>query len=158
MSSTSNSSSSGARWAMTKTKTFLECHGQNLSRTGEKSWKNQTIWSQQSSKEIKKCHILNIFPVLGELTHIHSYICTMQKMKFLQVWEIKNYGNNNFFWHLCSSYDQLIGEHFRSTRLRQVLAKFPGFVNLLSVWRLLTANVCQTPSKASPINAHCCIS
>ena len=40
-------------------------------------------------------------------------------------------------------------------KLRQALAKFPGFVNLLSVWRLLVANVCQTPSKASPINAHC---
>ena len=44
-------------------------------------------------------------------------------MKFLQVWEIKNYGNNNFFWYLCSSYDQFIGEHFRSTRLRQAPAK-----------------------------------
>ena len=40
-------------------------------------------------------------------------------------------------------------------KLRQALAKFPGLVNLLSVWRLLVANVCQTPSKASPINAHC---
>ena len=57
--------------------------------------------------------------------------------------------------HLCSSYDQFIGEHFRSTRLRQAPAKFPGFVNLLSGWRLLATNVCQTPSKASPINAHC---
>ena len=71
MSSTSNSSSSGSRWARIKTKTSLESPGQNLFRTVEKSRKSQTVWSQQSSKFCyKKCHILTIFPVLGKLTHI----------------------------------------------------------------------------------------
>ena len=51
ISQTSNNSSSGSRWAMAKTKTFLESDGQNLFRTVEKTWKNQTVWSQQSSKK-----------------------------------------------------------------------------------------------------------
>ena len=67
MSSTLNSSSPGSRLARTKTKTFLEHNGQNLFRTVEKSWNNQIVWSQQSSK---KRHILTIFPVLGNLTHM----------------------------------------------------------------------------------------
>ena len=50
---------------------FLEWRGQNLFRTVEKSWKNQTVWTQQSSKKkFKKCHILTIFPVQGKLTHM----------------------------------------------------------------------------------------
>ena len=53
MSSTSHSSSSGSKWAGTKTKTFLECPGQNLFRTVEKSQKIQIVWSQQSSKKLK---------------------------------------------------------------------------------------------------------
>ena len=62
ISQTSNSSSSGSRWARTKTKTFLECHRQNLFRTVEKS---QTVWSQQSSKK-KKPHF-DHFPRPGEI-------------------------------------------------------------------------------------------
>ena len=73
MSSTSNSSSSGSRWARTKTKTFLECPGQNIFRRVEKSRKSQTVWSQQSSKnKNKKCPILTFFPVLEKLTHMFS--------------------------------------------------------------------------------------
>ena len=65
MSSTSNSSSSGSRWAKTKTKTFLECHGQNLFRTVEKRWKNQSVWSQQSSKKIKNATLWPFSPSWG---------------------------------------------------------------------------------------------
>ena len=36
ISQTSNTSSSGSKWAKTKTKTFLECNGQNFFRTVEK--------------------------------------------------------------------------------------------------------------------------
>ena len=32
--------------------------------------KNQTVWPQQSFKKDKRCHILIIFPVLGNLTHL----------------------------------------------------------------------------------------
>ena len=46
---TSNSSSSDFRWARTKAKTFLECPGQNLFRTVEKSRKSQNVWSQQKN-------------------------------------------------------------------------------------------------------------
>ena len=35
-----------------------------------KKLKYQTVWLQKSSKKIKKCHILTIFPVLGKLTHM----------------------------------------------------------------------------------------
>ena len=49
---------------------FLQ-DGQSVYKTVEKSWKNQTVWSQQSSKKNKKKgHILTIFPVLGKLTHM----------------------------------------------------------------------------------------
>ena len=73
MSSTSNSSSSGSRWARTKTKTFLESNGQNLFRTVEKSGKNQTVWSQQSSKKKLKMPHFNHLPRPGE---INPYIPT----------------------------------------------------------------------------------
>ena len=45
-------------------KAFSECNEQNPLRAVEKSWKNQTVWSQKSFK--KKRHILTIFPRPGE--------------------------------------------------------------------------------------------
>ena len=49
----------------------LECNGQNLFRTVEK--KNEKIklfGHSRAPKNIRKCHILTTFPVLGKLTHI----------------------------------------------------------------------------------------
>ena len=137
---------------MNLNKNIFRMPRENLFKTVEKSWK---IKSFGHSRAPKNATFWTFSLSWGNWPIYIVIYVQYKKMKFLQVWEIKNYGNNNFFWHLCSSYGQFIGEHFRSTRLRQVLAKFPGFVNLLSVWRLLAANVCQTPSKASPINAHC---
>ena len=74
ISQTSNSSSSGSRWARTKTKTFLKCNRQNLFRTAEKSWKSRTVWSQWSGKEYFFRQSLIIFPVLQKLTHMYISI------------------------------------------------------------------------------------
>ena len=49
-----------------KTKTFLECNGQNLFRTVEKSSKIKPFDQRRAPK--KRSHILTIFPVLGKLT------------------------------------------------------------------------------------------
>ena len=84
ISQTSNSSSSGSRWARTKTKTFLESNRQNLFRTVEKSWKNQTVKSQQSSKKNKKCNILTIIPVLGNLNHMYNTPPYLQHLEYVQ--------------------------------------------------------------------------
>ena len=64
ISQTSNSSSSGSWWARTKTKTCLERNGQNVFKAVEKSWINQSVWSNQKNK---KCHILTIFPCPEEI-------------------------------------------------------------------------------------------
>ena len=65
MSSTSNSSSSGSRWARTKT----ESKGQNLFRTVEKSLKIKLFGH---SRAPKKCHILTIFPRREIDPHMYS--------------------------------------------------------------------------------------
>ena len=53
-----NSSSSGSRWARTKTKTLLESNGQNLI-----GWKDRTGWSRKS---FKKMTHFDHYPVPGE--------------------------------------------------------------------------------------------
>ena len=64
MSSASNSSSSGSRWARTKTKTFLESNRQNLFRTIEKS-SNRLVTVKFKKKELKNTHFHH-FPRPGE--------------------------------------------------------------------------------------------
>ena len=63
ISRTSNISSSGSRWAKTKTKTFLEWPGWNLFRTVEKSWKIKPF---RHSRAKKKPHF-DHFPRPGEI-------------------------------------------------------------------------------------------
>ena len=89
MSSTSNSSSSYSRWARTKTKTILECNGQNLVRSVEKSWKNRTIWSQQSSPKNKRMPHFDHFPRPGEIgPYVHMCIAIL----YCQQWHWKTQG------------------------------------------------------------------
>ena len=65
ISQTSNNSSSGSRWARTKTKTFFECPGQNIFRTVEKSWKNQTVWVFQFFSIFKKTYARSILKMFS---------------------------------------------------------------------------------------------
>ena len=92
MSSTSNSSSSDSRWVRTKTNTFLDCNGQNLFRTVEKSWKNQTVWSQQSSKNIKKMPHFDHFFRPGE---IDPYVILEELVLFVEVYVYKHVNDFN---------------------------------------------------------------
>ena len=70
ISQTSNSFSSGSRWARTKTKTFLECNGQNLFRPVEKNWKNQPL-DHSTAEKIKENAIFWPFSQpWGKLTQI----------------------------------------------------------------------------------------
>ena len=48
-------------------KVFLESNRQNLFRIVEKSWKNQTFWSQQSSNFFLKLSHFDHFPRPGEI-------------------------------------------------------------------------------------------
>ena len=63
--------------ARTKMETFLGCTRQNLFRTVDKSWKNRTVWSQQSFKKNEKMPHFDHFPRPGEIdpyvTIHHSY-------------------------------------------------------------------------------------
>ena len=65
ISQTSNSSSSGSRWARTKTKTFLESNGQNLFRTVEKSWKIKPFGHSRAPKRIKNATFWPFSPSWG---------------------------------------------------------------------------------------------
>ena len=53
ISQTSNSSSSGSRWARSKTKAFLECFAQNLLRTVEKSCITYMMYMNSFTQQVK---------------------------------------------------------------------------------------------------------
>ena len=59
------------QFASANTKVFLDSTGQKLFRTVDKSWKNQTVWSQRNLKNIFFFrHNSHLFPVLQKLTHM----------------------------------------------------------------------------------------
>ena len=93
ISQTSNSSSSGSRWARTKTKTLLESNGQNLFRTVEKSWKIKLFGHSRASKKNKKnTFCLTISPVLGNLTHMRQVIFYISSKKCALLSFTNSYG------------------------------------------------------------------
>ena len=67
MSQTSNSSSSGSRWARTKTKRFLEFNGKKLFRTVEKGWKIKPFGHSNAQNFFLKMPHFDHFPCRGEI-------------------------------------------------------------------------------------------
>ena len=153
MSSTSNSSSSCSRWAKTKTKTFLECPGQNLFRTVEKSGKNQTVWSQQSSKKKLKMPHFNHLPRPGE---INPYIPTSKGVSW-------GNGHVNPLLFLEQAHLHLLPPISTSSRPEDHRSENISWVrhsllsHSLANWNLNPVKKKTSPSSASSPKYICCI-
>ena len=66
----------------------LGCKGHTWAGTIKKSKK--MVWSHEGSNFFKKLHILAQIPVLGNLTHMYTYISvsTMQCNKYKSSWNL----------------------------------------------------------------------